>query len=118
MALVLYGIPSCGTVKKARAWLDGRGAAYTFVDFRQAPVEPSRVRGWVDVLGASALKNTSGGSYRALPDDKAGWSEAQWADAMVADPMVIKRPVIERDGAVVGAGFRGTDDELEALLLR
>jgi arsenate reductase-like glutaredoxin family protein len=37
---------------------------------------------------------------------------------MVADPMVIKRPVIERDGAVVGAGFRGTDDELEALLLR
>ena len=117
MALTVYGIPNCGTVKKARAWLDARDVAHAFHDFRTAPVAAERVKAWVAALGAKALKNTSGGSYRALPEDKKTWSDAQWAEAMAADPMLIKRPVIERDGAVVQAGFRGTDDVLAARLL-
>jgi arsenate reductase len=28
----IYGIKNCETMKKARAWLDGRGIAYAFVD--------------------------------------------------------------------------------------
>ncbi len=30
MALEMYGIRNCDTVKKARAWLDERGIAYVF----------------------------------------------------------------------------------------
>jgi arsenate reductase (glutaredoxin) len=30
----LHGIVNCDTVKKARAWLDARGIAYEWVDFR------------------------------------------------------------------------------------
>ena len=116
-ALTLYGIPNCGTVKKARAWLTERDVGHDFVDFRARPVEAARVVGWVEALGAKALKNTSGGSYRALPDDKKQWTDARWAEAMAADPMLIKRPVIERDGVAVQAGFRGTDDQLAARLL-
>ena len=107
MSLVVYGIPTCGTVKKARAHFDASGEPYQFVDFRAQPVDPERIRGWVRRLGAAALKNTSGGSYRALPAEKAAWDDARWAEAFVADPMLIKRPVIERDGVVTGAGFRG-----------
>ena len=33
-ALTLYGIPNCDTVKRARAWLAGQGAAGT--DFEAA----------------------------------------------------------------------------------
>jgi len=117
MALTVYGIPNCGTVKKARTWLEGRGVAHDFVDFRAHPVAPERVAAWVAALGAKALKNTSGGSYRALPEGKKQWTDAQWAEAMAADPMLIKRPVIERDGAAVKAGFRGTDDQLVAVLV-
>jgi len=117
MGLKLYGIPSCGTVKKAKAWLDARGVAYDWQDFREEPVAPERVKAWVDVLGAKAMKNTSGGSYRALPEAKKGWSDARWAEAMADDPMLIKRPLIEKDGVAVQAGFRGTDAELEARLL-
>ncbi len=117
MGLKLYGISNCGTVKKAKAWLDARGVTYDWQDFRKEPVDPGRVAGWVEALGSKPLRNTSGGSYRALPDDKKQWSDAQWAEAMAGDPMLVKRPLIEKDGVAVQAGFRGSDDELEARLL-
>ncbi len=117
MSLTLYGIPNCGTVKKAARWLDERGVEHKFVDFRAHPVGRSTVDAWVAALGAKALRNTSGGSYRALGEDKQTWSDAQWAEAFTADPMLIKRPLIERDGTAIKAGFRGKDDEIAALLL-
>lgn len=112
MSLTLYGIPSCGTVKKARAWLDARGIDHTFVDFRTVPPTRAQIDTWVEAFGAKALRNTSGGSYRALPDDKSGWSDAVWAEHFAGDPMLIKRPVVERDGRPVRVGWRGSDDDL------
>jgi hypothetical protein len=32
----LYGIKHCDTMKKARAWLDGRGVGYRFHDYKTA----------------------------------------------------------------------------------
>jgi arsenate reductase len=106
MSYTVYGIVTCGTVRKARVWLDARGVAYRFVDLREEPPTRARVEAWVRALGVAALKNTSGGSYRALGADKDGWSDARWVDAFVADPMLIRRPVIERDGAPVQVGWR------------
>lgn len=108
MTITIYGIPTCGTVKKARAHLESEGVEHAFHDFRADPVSAEKVHTWVATLGAKALKNTSGKSYRALGDEKKTWTDAQWADAMAADPMLIKRPVIERDGVAVQAGFRGS----------
>lgn len=106
MALTVYGIPNCGTVKKARAWLDANGKEHTFHDFRADPVERDRIEAWVAALGSKALRNTSGKSYRALPADKKEWSDERWVEHFAADPMLLKRPVIEKDGAAVMAGFR------------
>jgi arsenate reductase-like glutaredoxin family protein len=36
MPITVYGIPNCGSVQKARAWLDGQGLAYEFHDFKKA----------------------------------------------------------------------------------
>lgn len=115
MSIVVYGIPNCGTVQKARAWLEQTGRPHAFHDFRKELLPAEQIAGWVDVLGSAALRNTSGGSYRALPAEKADWSEAQWAEAMAADPMLIKRPVVEKDGVAVSAGFR-KPEALAALL--
>lgn len=106
MAITVYGIPSCGTVKKARAWLDEKGIAHTFVDFKTTPPSSERVQAWVAAFGAKPMRNTSGGSYRALPDEKATWSDAAWSVRFVADPMLIKRPVIESNGKPVSVGFK------------
>lgn len=105
MALTVYGIPTCGTVKRARSWLDARGARYAWVDLRATPPDAARVGAWIAALGVAALKNTSGGSYRALGPEKDTWDAARWQAAYAADPMLIKRPVIERDGVAVLVGF-------------
>jgi len=116
MSITLYGIPSCGTVKKARKWLDERGLAHTFVDFRDTPPSGSQVDAWVAALTAKKMRNTSGGAYRALPDDKKGWDDATWAEHFKGDPMLIKRPIVEKDGAAVRVGWRGSDEEIAASL--
>lgn len=105
-AVVVWGIPSCTTVKKARNALEKSGIAHTFRDLRGEPPTAADVARFVEALSAKALRNTSGGAYRALPAEKDAWSDAQWTAAYVDDPMLIKRPVIERDGAPVAVGFR------------
>ena len=37
--VTIYGIKNCDTMKKARAWLDERGVAYAFHDYKSAGVE-------------------------------------------------------------------------------
>ncbi len=51
MTLTLYGIPNCDTVKKARVWLDDRGIAYAFHDYKKAGADPARIALWFDRAG-------------------------------------------------------------------
>lgn len=104
--VVVWGIPSCSTVSKARAALTAAHIEHTFRDLRAQPPSRDDVVRFVAALGNKALKNTSGGSYRALPADKDSWSDEAWIDAFVADPMLLKRPVIERGPTTIAAGFK------------
>ena len=112
MTVHVFGIPNCSTVKKSLAWFDAQGIETVFVNYRTAPPDHDTVASWVGSLGAKALKNTSGGSYRALPSEKADWDDAQWIQAFSQDPMLIKRPVLVKDGTAVQAGFRATSEQL------
>jgi arsenate reductase len=116
MAFTVYGIAACSTVRKARVWLEARGEAHDFVDFRATPPSAERVAAWVEAFGTKAMRNTSGGSYRALDETKKTWSDARWLEAFCADPMLIKRPIIERDATPLKVGFRGADAELSEVL--
>ena len=42
--VLVYGIPNCDTVKKARAWLDAKGIAYTFHDYKKEGADPVKLR--------------------------------------------------------------------------
>jgi arsenate reductase len=114
--LVVYGIPNCDTVRKARIWMDARGIEHTFVNVRKVPLKHADVARWVGQLGSKPMRNTSGGAYRALPEDKKQWSDQQWAAAIAEQPMLLKRPLIVQDGTALLAGFRGTDEAISAAL--
>ncbi|RHW18093.1 arsenate reductase [Sphingomonas gilva] len=102
----LYGIPNCDTVKKARAWLDGRGRGHAFHDYKKAGVDAARLRRWIDVVGWEALLNRAGTTFRKLPDaDKAGLDAGKAVALMLAQPSMIKRPVVEHDGQLL-VGFK------------
>jgi arsenate reductase (glutaredoxin) len=106
MTIQVYGIPNCGTCKKAFQWLDQTGIAYEFINTKEQPPSHAQVEAWVKALGSKPMRNTSGQSYRALGAEKDGWSDAQWVDAFSKDTMLLKRPLFVKDGEAVLVGFR------------
>ena len=104
--LTLYGIRNCDTVKKARAWLDGRGIAYEFHDYKKAGIDEPRLRGWSAQAGWEALLNRAGTTFRALLDEqKRALDEDKAIALMLAQPSMIKRPVLDMGERRI-VGFR------------
>ena len=104
--MILYGIPNCDTMKKARAWLDERGLAYTFHDYRRHGVDAALLRPWIERLGWEALLNRAGTTFRKLPDAQKQAIDADKALAlMVAQPGMIRRPLLV-DGERIEIGFK------------
>lgn len=107
MSLIVYGIPNCSTVKKARAWLEERGVAYTFHDYKKHGVPAERLDAWISAVGWEKLVNRQGTTWRKLDEaTREGVADAASAKAvMLAQASVIKRPVIEQNGRVLTVGF-------------
>jgi Spx/MgsR family transcriptional regulator len=105
-AITIHGIPNCDTMKKARTWLEGRGIAYDFHDYKKAGISAGRLDAWADAVGWEVLLNKAGTTFRKLPDsDKAGIDRAKAIALMVEQPSLIKRPVLEYPGGLL-VGFK------------
>jgi arsenate reductase (glutaredoxin) len=110
--LEIYGIPNCGTCKKALQWCADQAVEYDFINTKEQPPQADTIRVWVKDLGNKPLRNTSGQSYRSLGADRDTWSDEQWVTAFAADAMLLKRPLFVRKGKALMAGFRGKDEEI------
>ncbi len=111
MALTMYAIPNCDTVKKARTWLDGQGLAYTFHDYKKQGADPGQVARWVAAAGLDKVLNKAGTTFRKLPDaDKADLTTDKAVALMVAQPSLIKRPIVEHPGGLL-VGFKQAEWE-------
>lgn len=105
-AVTIYGIRNCDTMKKARAWLDGRGVVYTFHDYKAAGIDRGRLESWARAVGWEALLNRAGTTFRKLPEaDRQGLDEAKAIALMLGQPSMIRRPVLDADGKLI-VGFR------------
>ena len=116
MSLKVYGIPNCGTCKKAIAWLNEQGIDYEFINTKEQAPTQEMISAWVSELTAKPMRNTSGGSYRAIGEEKKEWSDQQWTDAFAQDAMLLRRPLFEKDGKAVMVGFRAKEEEKTAKL--
>ena len=103
--IILYGIPNCDTVKKARTWLGDHGVDYQFHDFKKQGVPPDQLTRWTQAAGWEKVLNRQGTTWRKLDAAaQAGVHDSASAEAlMLANPSVIKRPVVDwSDGITVG----------------
>jgi arsenate reductase len=106
LTAVIYGIKNCDTMKKARAWLDSHGVAYSFHDYKAAGISKDKLKRWADELGWETLLNRAGTTFRKLPDaDKEGLNERKALGLMLAQPSMVKRPVLEVGGKLL-VGFK------------
>jgi Spx/MgsR family transcriptional regulator len=105
--VIVYGIPNCDTVKRARAWLAERGIGHAFHDFKKGGVPPARLDAWVAALGWQPLVNRKGTMWRRLDPalQQAVVDAASACALMRAQPSVIKRPVVEWDDGAITVGF-------------
>jgi Spx/MgsR family transcriptional regulator len=104
--VTLYGIKACDTMKKARTWLEGRGVAFAFHDYKVSGIDRDHLESWAKTVGWETLLNRSGTTFRKLPDaDRADLDEAKAIGLMLAQPSMIKRPVLETGEALL-VGFK------------
>lgn len=96
MTTILYGIPNCDQVKKARTWLDVHAVTYVFHDFKKAGINPNLIDTWLKDVAWDVLINRKGTTWRALPEQrKAAIIDATSAmELMLESPSIIKRPVL------------------------
>ena len=115
MTVTLYGIPNCDTVKKARVWLDGRGVAYAFHDYKKQGADAAQIARWAEAAGWEKLLNRAGTTFRKLAEaDKVNLDPAKAVRVMTANPSAIRRPIVEHPGGLL-VGFR--PEEWETALL-
>lgn len=107
--MILYGISTCDTCKKAIKALEGAGKSVTFRDVRKDPLTDAEIDKIVHEFGDRVINKTST-TYRAFGEFlKASDPEAQIKN----QPTVMKRPVIEADGT----WYLGWDDAVQKALL-
>ena len=107
--MILYGISTCDTCKKALKALEAAGRDVTFRDIRAEPLSEAEIDRIVMEFGDRAV-NKQSTTYRGFNDFlKASDPEVQIA----AQPAVMKRPVIEAEGKF----YLGWDEPVQAALL-
>ncbi len=108
--MILYGIPSCDTCRKARAALAAAGHAVTFRDVRADPLDATERAEILAAFGEAAI-NRASATWRGLD---AAARTAGAAALLAAHPALMKRPVIR-----AGEGLHlGWTAEVRAALLQ
>ena len=95
-SIVMYGIPNCNTMKKARAWLDENGVEYQFHDYKKQGADTELLQQWVDEFGWEQVVNRRGMTWRKLDDDTKNSMDAKAAIQIMLDKTsIIKRPILD-----------------------
>ncbi|BCD60236.1 MULTISPECIES: arsenate reductase family protein [unclassified Nitratiruptor] len=105
----VYGIKTCGSVKKALKFFNDNGIEYEFVDFKKSPVGCEKIDEWIKKVGINTLFNTRGTKYRQLKLKELNLDDAGKREWLCKENLLIKRPVIELNNGDVIVGF---DEEL------
>ncbi len=115
--MIVYGIPNCNTVKKARTWLAENGIDYEFHDFKKLGITAEKLHEWCAAFGWEVVLNKKGTTWRNLaPEQQQQVKDETSAVALLlSNTSAIKRPVIEQDGKPVLISF---DEELYSKSLK
>lgn len=91
MALVIYGIKNCNSMKKAFLFLEEHDKAYRFHDFKKEALSLDILMPIIDKVGIELLINTKGTTYKKLKEQ--GIKDITPL-VITQNPSIIKRPLI------------------------
>ncbi len=94
--VILYGLGSCDTCRKAAKELAAQGISVTRVDVRAEPLSADQIFRFLDAFG-DALINRKSTTWRGLSDAERATAPAE---LLAAHPALMKRPVISGPGGL------------------
>jgi arsenate reductase-like glutaredoxin family protein len=106
--MIVYGLKSCDTCRKAVKALSAAGHDARLVDIRADPLEPEQIARFVEVFG-DRLVNRRSTTWRGVSEAERALPEAA---LIAAHPSVMKRPVIDTGDAL----YLGWDAGVSAAL--
>ena len=103
--LVVYGIKSCDSCRRAIRFLEARNIEYRFHDVREDGINVQMLDRWAGRIDWEKLLNKQSLTWRKLPEvDRADMTRGRAFTEMLDKPTLIKRPVIEHE-AFIAVGF-------------
>jgi len=107
--MILYGIPTCDTCKKALRAIEYADKVVAFRDVRADPLTEAELQEFLSEFGDRLVNRTSP-TWRGMSD----WLKASEADAQIkAHPTLMKRPVIRHEGRL----YLGWGEDVQKALL-
>lgn len=104
--IILYGLATCDTVKKARYWLETHQIEHKFYEIRRYGLSAKLLRQFASQLSDwQILINRKGTTWRKFSDEqKQACDKLDSAiETILANPTVMKRPVLDiGDKVIVG----------------
>ncbi|DAB32156.1 MAG TPA: arsenate reductase family protein [Sulfurospirillum sp. UBA11407] len=113
----VYGIKSCGSVKKALKYFQDNDLEYEFIDFKTSPVNEEKINQWLHKTQINVLFNNKGTKYRTLGLKDLNLDEKGKIEWLAKENLLIKRPVIEYHDRVIVAFDESVYDAIFKLKL-
>jgi len=101
----IYGIKTCGSVKKALKFFKDNEIDYEFIDFKKTSVGCDKIEEWLKKVDINTLFNNRGKKYKDLKLKELNLDDEGKKEWLCRENILIKRPVIELDNGDVIVGF-------------
>lgn len=107
MALKVYGIKNCDTMKKAFTFLDEKGVVYDFIDYKKQKPTAALLTSFLEKTTLSSLVNKQGTTYKKMAEaQKVALETVETAlPILMENSSMIKRPLIVYPDGSITLGF-------------
>ena len=107
MSVKVYGIKNCNTMKKAFDFLQEKGVAFEFFDYKKQKPTAELLHVFLEKTELSKLVNKQGTTYRKMSDAQKEALEVQKSaiPILIENSSMIKRPVIVYSDGSITLGF-------------
>lgn len=107
--IILYGIPNCDTVRKARKFLEAKQIDYHFQDFRKVGLTLTTLKNWLKQQPIEVIVNKRSTGWKQLAEEqKQQLMMGKNLELLADTPTLIKRPVLQTNNALL-FGFKEAD---------
>ena len=107
MALKVFGIKNCDTMKKTFTFLEEKGVVYDFIDYKKQKPSVELLSSFLEKTSLATLVNKQGTTFKKMEEDqKAALENVETALPILREnSSMIKRPLIVYPDGSITLGF-------------